>query len=256
MRALTKKLNKFSVEQDESGGYTVKKKGMFGAKSLSIGPKGVGMKKSSLLSNQSVSLGPGGIDASKSGLLSEKAAHVGAGGADYEKSTLLTHTEVSVGSGGVNYEKDGLLSKKAAHAGADGASYEKSTLLTHKETDVPNVFNIVPSESRPLTEGSPWNGEQQKVNPATLVTKMIVVQGKGTAKVISFNKVSRMDAIMMKNSTHTIQFSDSGRKEDVLLSRYKQSQLNVGVLWYFLFADEQPQPRPSTSKRMSSSIAK
>ena len=90
-------------------------------------------------------------------------------------------------------------------------------------------------------KGEMWNGEHQRSNPALMVGKWIEVQGYGTGCVTNFNKVSRMDAIMMKNSTHTIRFSKSGRQMDLVISRYKSGELNKGLLWFFLYSEEQEQ---------------
>ena len=111
---------------------------------------------------------------------------------------------------------------------------------------------------RPLSQetmGNLWNGGQQLINPNQLVGKWIEVQGYGTCCVTSFNKVTRMEAIMMKNSTHTVRLSKSGTQEDLVLSRYKGGELNKGHLWYFLYLEEQEKAM-SESKRRGSMVGK
>ena len=55
------------------------------------------------------------------------------------------------------------------------------------------------------------------------------------------NKVTGMEAIMMRNSAHTIFFSKSGKENDSVLNRVKSGGLKKGISCYFLYLDDQEQ---------------
>ena len=116
------------------------------------------------------------------------------------------------------------------------------------------LISVGDGSGRQLTNdlmGDVWNGAQQRFNPNLLVGKWINVQGYGTGCVTDFNKVTRMEAVMMKNSTHTIRFAKSGKQEDLVLSRVKSGELNKGILWYFLYLEDHEQAIAASGQRSS-----
>jgi hypothetical protein len=199
------RLKKFSVEKDEeTGSYTVAKKGLLSSSSMTIGPSGVSAEKKGLLSSQSVSAGADGVSVEKNGLLSSESASVSGSGVSHEKKSLLHSESTTVGT-------DGSVSREHQELGKSVKVRVKGKLMSQ---DMGKHYTV-PGETI--------------VGARIFIVSMSETQGAAT--VLSFEKVG-FPAKLTSRSTHTVKFENGGT-EVVTLQRFKEKKrtLNPGLEW-------------------------